>query len=277
MKKEIKHNYNGCSNFYKYEFNSIHEFYDFITKTPTNKAFKGYSLCSKRHEYGYKWYGTEDWTECIDLLHNGWEDGSKKITQRLKDLSKMDCDNFTRKTIYDIVGFQPSVPRYLQGVPTNMINQKLVPQKQKVVTISKSIAFTSGYSEEQIVDFSAKCLRIVKKIEQQGVRCNLNILNVDRCGSDGLMVKVRVKNANERLNIGKLAFLMAHPSVKRRLIFRFVETFEECSRKWTSVYGYSVMSQNELKRFAEKNEIILPSVVDFDEDSIKDLNSLVGK
>ena len=116
MKKEIKHNYNGCSNFYKYEFNSIHEFYDFITKTPTNKAFKGYSLSSKRHEYGYKWYGTEDWTECIDLLHNGWEDGSKKITQRLKDLSKMDLDTFRNSHIGIVFQSYNLLPHLTQNI-----------------------------------------------------------------------------------------------------------------------------------------------------------------
>ena len=276
MKKQIKYNYNGIDKLYVYEFTTINEFYKFISERETKEGF-----CKKGREASKSsgtpgWYGTKNWEECIDLLKNGWEDGGKTITQKLKDVSKVDCKDTVVKQLFDVVGFQASVPRYLQGIPTSMINQKRVVQKQKVVTISKSVAFTANFTANDIIEESVKCLRIIKKIEAQGIRCNLNIINITKNFSgEAICVKVRIKNANERLNIGKLAFLVAHPSVKRRLLFRFVEVFDETNRSWFPDYGVSVMDKKSLDKYAEKGEIILPSVVDVDVET-QDVDSLVA-
>ena len=292
MKKEIKHNIDlfvkdilgktvkkNFKDVIYYTFNSINEFYNYLQNTPVNNFYKNKSVLQSGSTglYAESFTKTKSYEEAVDLMKYGWTDGAKKITNKLKNLTKINCDELTRKQIYDVVGFNPSVPRYLQGIPTNMINQKLVRSKQKIVTITKSIGFTGNIKAEQIIDESVKCLQIIKKIEQQGIRCNLNVCNVCAGNKDKIFVlKIRAKNSTEKINISKLAFLMAHPSMKRRLVFKFTELFEECDSNW-DYYGSSLMKANELKQFAEKNEIMLPSLVDFDVEEVKTLNDLIGK
>ena len=46
-----------------------------------------------------------------------------------------------------------------------MLSKKMVPIKQKIVTLNKSIDYNGGVSANQIVDESIKAMQIVKKLE----------------------------------------------------------------------------------------------------------------
>lgn len=238
-------------------FDNMNEFYNYITTTPTNDIFSTRVLQSKKPDKGFS--GTSSFSEAVDLFKHGWDVMAKRLNKDLKEITgSMQVSN-KRRAQFDVVGFQASVPRYLQGIPTNMVNQKIVQQKQKVVTFTKDISYSAKFDTEQIIDESVKALQIIKTIEAQGVRCNLNIIHgsgVKAGGNVNAMeniLKIRIKNANERLNISKLAFPLVHPSMLRRLIFRYIETSPTFSnRNYTWGYGRPT-SESILKKMCEKN------------------------
>lgn len=129
------------------------------------------------------------------------------------------------RTCLGVQDYQAVVPLYLMGVPNNMVTKKMVPMKQKVITLNKSIDYNAGVSADDIMDESIKAMQIVKKLEAQGYRCNLNIVLGTSAGSKQFIIKVRIKSANEKLNISKLALPLVHPSMLRRLFFRFIEVY----------------------------------------------------
>jgi hypothetical protein len=147
-----------------------------------------------------------------------WNTGIEKLNAAFGAEVKNLEERKRQKMFYDIVGYQASVPRYLQGLPQNMINSKSIQKKEKVVTIVKHIGYLADVTADEIIKNSAKALAILNKIEQMGVRCNLDVYSPASENGTGI-IRIRIKNANERLSIGKLAFPLANPDMLRRYVF----------------------------------------------------------
>lgn len=112
-------------------------------------------------------------------------------------------------------------------------------------------------------------MQIVKRLESQGYRCNLNIVLGVFKGTRRFIVKVRIKNANEKLNVSKLAFPMVHPSMLRRLFFRFIEVYPKVTKVFSQGYGMPIKG-GALRNFLDKKEILLPDTI------VKDVNKITS-
>lgn len=241
------------------EYTSLDEFYKYICDTPLNDAFRWKTLSSVSNPLVFA--GTKDYEEAVQLFKNGWDSGVKRIQLALKQLPTKETQSFIQRALYDVVGFQCSVPRYLQGIPTNMVNRKLTPVKQKVVVLNKIVNYTAQYKSEDIMKWGAETLKVIEAIERKGYRVKLNVVIANRCMGDTEIVKIPVKNSNERLNLSKLAFPLAHTSMFRRLGFRYIEVSPTVDSKWTFGYGASMNEgdvRNTFKELGFENEIVLP-------------------
>lgn len=249
------------------EYNSLAEFYEYIMNTPLNESFRWRELSSVSNSYSFS--QTNSFDEAIELFKTGWQDMSEKLTQRLKlEMGKME-KVMVSKNVVSVQGYQPIVHLYLNGIPSNMVSRKMQPMKQKVITLNKSITYSAFVSIEQIVEQSIKALAIIKKLENQNYRCNLNIILGTEIPGKGYIIKVRIKSANERLNINKLSFPLVHPSMLRRLFFRFIETYPNVPSGF--VRGYGRPTDIESLREAYPDEILLPQFINKD---IKQINTL---
>lgn len=254
------------------EYDSLHEFYEYLIHTPFNDAF-----CWAKHssvDGDYYFTKTRDFSEAVELFKNGWSDMATKLVQRLKVIESKAEPTMKPKNTLSVAGYQAIVPLYLQGVPNNMVTKKMTPVKQKVITLNKSIDYNGGVSAEQIIEESIKAMQIVKKLEAQGYRCNLNIVLGTTAGypSKQFVVKVRIKSANEKMNVSKLAFPLVHPSMLRRLFFRFIEVYPNVTKSFTSGYG-APASTEEIKRIF-KDEYVLPIFIKKDIDKISTIDDL---
>jgi hypothetical protein len=169
-----------------------------------------------------------------------------------------------KRAVFDIVGFQASVPRYLQGIPTNMINKKTFKQKAKVVTLVKSVSYHAGITTEEIMDDSVKFLQIIQEIEKQGIRVNVHVAwaGVTHNNDDTLAIRLPIKKASERFNISKMSFALLHPSFLRRIVFRALETDPSIkSNGWLAGYGRPGRKE-QFEKIIGKNEYFVPVLVD---------------
>lgn len=236
--KLSKINSNGYK-IYMEEYNSISEFIQTINSRPQNPEIK--SNVSESGEFSFT--GTHDYNEAENLLLHGWVEESEKLNEmlKLKTLKEKSVKN-----TYDVAGFQCSVPRYLQGIPTNMINQKIVTKKQKVITITKNISYSAYVSKEAIEEESVKVLQLVNNLEKQGYRVILNVTITTKSRKENIILcnKVRIKNASERLNLSKVSFPMVHPSYLRRIMFKWIETFEYTTKSFDTNYGVPVKCED---------------------------------
>ena len=259
------------------EFNSLNEFYDYVTKTPINDVFKSKKLSSIAGNKSFT--KTNSFEEAVDLFKNGWSDMSNELVKKLKKFDVETKQTMKRKQSLSVCGYQAIVPLYLNGVPNNMVNNRLVPVKQKVITLNKSICYNASITIEQIIEESIKTLQIIKNLESQGYRCNLNILwaiNEKYNAGRSFVIKIKVKSSNEKLNISKLAFPLVHPSMLRRLLFRFLEVYPNTTKALTYGYGYPVID-SKLKNasFHKNGEYLLPAFITKNIEEISSIDDLV--
>ena len=260
----------GKNTSYIREFDSLNEFESYITNTPLNDTFRWQKLSSTNGSYSFT--QTQSYEEATKLLKDGWSSMAQEITKKLNVIKNQVVNEHVQKIIYDVVGFQASVPRYLQGIPTSMVNKKLVPVKQKVITLDKDISYNASIKTEQIIEASVQTLQLIKKIEAQGIRVNLNLVWGVAAGDTKEVAKVRLKSANERLNISKLSFPLVHPSMLRRLCFRYLEVAPTVTKSYTWGYG-APLDGSQLKTYC-KDEYVLPRLFDGNLASLGDLSSI---
>lgn len=221
--------------------------------------------------------GTGTYDEALHLLKYGWEYGAKKlnIPVHIQPTKK------SLKLSYGVVGGQVSVPRMLQGLPTNMVSQKLVNKPHKILNVYKSAGYSGSYTESEIVENSIKAVQVVELLESKGYRVNLYVvkLNVTTATPDAadidevFYMKIKIKGASERLNIKKMAFCLANPAFQRRLLWKLIEAAPWLKGGVWRNYGRPVdvlgksekWMSNAYKKYidtSKKNTVFLPIVID---------------
>lgn len=264
------------------QFNTIGEFSNFITKNPTNKTFKHVKNLDStlEDEYSMKFTETSNFDEAINLLANGWSNKANEINHKLK-ASKMDA-TFKKQiaNVLDVAGYQPIVPLFLTGQPACMVNRKQKLIKQKILTLVKPINYPGYVSSSKWTEEGIKALQIVRSLEANGYRVNVDIVRAgygDYNNRYGVCCRVRVKHSNERLNISKLAFTMCHPSMQRRLMFRFTETYDKVNEDFRYSYGHPFSCKSDFDLVTNpKNEFVLPLFFDksFDASKVSNMEEL---
>lgn len=242
------------------KFNNISEFVEIITNRQNGPCMQGQDNSHTNSEY---FTGTQSYEEAKNFLEYGHKESAEKLTLKIGSVKKQyETQGKRIKSEYSVVGHQASVPRYLQGIPQNMIQQKRVPMKQKVVKLYKSMAYSASTNKDTIFEQSAKALIIVEKLEQMGYRVELDLVWMSKKMGKASGMTITLKKSSERLNISKLAFPMVHPSMLRRIGFRWMET-TPCvkSTKFQSGYGEPVNTVEYMSKVF-KDGYILPGFID---------------
>jgi hypothetical protein len=251
------------------KFNSIHELVTFLRNTKNKIGFGDNSKTG-----GYSFTGTQSYEEAEDLLMNGWEQEAVKLTETLKSIQINKSER--NKMIYDIVGFQPSVPRYIQGIPQNMFNsKKIATKKSKIIDVYKEVSYSGNTTKETIQEESIKALRIIQLLENQGYKCNLYVCDSISSFLAGKAVSIhlKIKNSSDRLNIGKIAFPLVHSSFLRRIVFSWIEKSSIVSKEFAVGYGSPIQGSNyknmvkDLKKLdIYKNALFIPNLLSISEE-----------
>lgn len=198
-------------------FNSIADMLNFIDTQPLGTQGLNHSSSLTG---SYDFTRTNSLNEAYDLLKHGWDHGTQALNSTLSNFATV-----TRTTpTYDIAGHTPSVPRYLQGIPTNMISSRRTQRPSPTLNIVKSISYSSATRPEDIIEENAMLLSHIKDLESKGTRVNLYVALCARwTQNDDVFIKVKVKSASQRLNVRQVAFPLCHPSMLRRIFFAVLE------------------------------------------------------
>ena len=243
---------------YKHEhFDSISDLTTHLNNTTISPLFKGHSL-SSRSTYSPQWYGTNSYEEAQELLKGGWVPESEKLAKKLPLKVNTERHTSTRPT-HSVVGYQASVPRYLQGIPENMINSKPTPKKQKIITIYKTLSYNQNIRADQIEQEGIKAIQIIQALEGRGYRVKLVMAWVTTSDNEVAVCTLVVKKPEERLSLIKMAFPLVHPSMLRRIGFAWIEQHQTLKTpSFTRGYGrgdWSLFIAN------KPGEIVLPEFI----------------
>lgn len=261
------------------EFDTISDIAKCVKEGKPSSWFEKKQISHEISNNMYEFCKTNAFTDAYKMLTEGWYEGSKKLEKRLSLEKGSTLNKLERKFVQDVVGFQPIVANYLMGVPKSMVNSKMVVRKEKVVTLNYCASFPGRVSANTIEENCITAFRIIKAIEAAGTRVNLNVFYTgrvfDRVTNSRRynLIKLKIKGANERLNIAKMAFPMVHPSFLRRILFRVIEVNPCFTCEYVGGYGMAISNDEFIEVFKDKlkGEYLIPTYVansiDWNEDT----------
>lgn len=216
-------------------FENLTELSHYITEKPRKSG-----RCRSSEERDKDFTGTETWEEAFELFKFGDNELYKKFQdQRAKiNIDKL-LGNAVRKQKYvnRHYGCVPNVPAYLIGNPLNMINPEIGKISHKVINIFLSVGVPWHVEKEDIMRTGIIYLSVIELLEKAGYRCNL-YAGVTASSTRAEYLYVRIKTDREPLNIKKLVFPLAHPSMLRRIFFKWVEV-NDYDYDMTGGYGHN--------------------------------------
>lgn len=230
-------------------FSNISELYNYIDKTPRRA-----SANSESEDNGFGFTGTHSLKEAYDLLLGGDEELFKKF----KTLKKISVEKILGNVINrpksknDVVGYQANVPQYLLGIPTNMINQEPKRTSQKVLNIIINLTVSCGVDRQHIQKVGSLYTQVLDLLEKAGYRVNLYIMQAEESNNYYYYSLVRIKTDKEPLNIKKCIFPIMHPSMHRRIFFKWEEVCDTENEITDDGYGRPYTDTQGIKKVLDK-------------------------
>lgn len=235
-------------------FNSIGEMLEELNKRKKSEVME---MANESQSDNFDFSLTKDWEEAIELYQYGYLDILEEVKSKLKKEMKVQKAVKNRKVTTAVQGFVPHVPNALLGLPNSMINIKQEPKKVKAISIIYAITANAGTEAEDFIKSGISLLALINNLELQGIRVNLKIMfNNAYIEDEAVFGTVNVKGYREHLDIQKLCFPIAHPSMFRRIGFKWLETIDGLSEDdWAELYGYTIEDEEEMhERFKFKKD-----------------------
>lgn len=167
--------------------------------------------------------------DALAMARDGWADGADQAA-KLHDGIVASMPERKRLARFDIAGQVPNIPRALAGNPMNMLRHVRKETAQRpIVTLVCSIAVNWGYPPSAMLCHAAAMAAVVDFLESAGFRCE--VLMVARTSNSRLAaeIAIKLKAAEQPLNLSVMAYGLGHPAIWRRMIFALLWMTPEAS------------------------------------------------
>lgn len=223
-------------NVYK-KFDSLQQFDMYLAQGTTQAGMKEYSMLENASRTEFT--TTASYAEAQHKMTTGDADNAKRIERAgvAKERTKIRCTADKRQMYASPVGFLPHVPNYIAGVPCNMINERRMQVKHKVITLVYNVSVGGSASATEMRDVAARMLSAIMRAEAQGVRINLYVCDISVSGEQEIGWLLRIKTSGQHLDVLKTAYPLVNPSMLRRHSFRFTEVTKGVSKRFSGNYG----------------------------------------
>jgi hypothetical protein len=204
---------------YNYNADSWDEFVHDMKTLPRMDVWHGRSQSEDGEPYFTR---SESWQHCIHLM----EHGCPATTQAVESASVKVTFEAGPTWEYAPVGAFPCIPGYAAGVPENMF----VPQDdgasnaKPIVRIAVNVVCSGWVDAQDIINRGAAVIALIDKIQSEGQRVELvAFCHVESRNDDRIIASVTVKRPEEPVDMDRIGFALAHPSMLRRAMFRVIE------------------------------------------------------
>lgn len=190
----------------------------------TDVAVKGRRPDRHSTTGGADFTGSASWKEALKLSREGWADIRPAVDALVEKMEAKIAPSlqpaFTN--YFDVSGGMVDVGRYLNGEPECMVETHLIETAKpgRVVSILVNGSFNAGTQAKAIQERGAAIIALVDSLEK--LQHNTEI-DVEISCLEGLTTVIRLKSAEDQLDIDALMFAIAHPSALRRIYFAYLE------------------------------------------------------
>lgn len=260
---------NRCEH-YAFDFFSVADMRDYIATMPLGSRYatrREGPVSQQTDPHYVKFSGSASYDEAEKMLDYGCPEIAEKLAKIACKAKKIELKSaFARQQ----AGFVPVVASWLCGDPQSMLAVKRQRRQARVIDAFFCVDFNYTVPAAEIIRSQSRGLSVVRALEESGLRVNLWALMCNhktlRGGKDlEFAFYLRLKKAEEKLNILKLSYPLCHPSFLRRHSFALLEhTVAANVSEFVNGYG-ACINNDDLIDFVKKtkkigkNAIILPA------------------
>lgn len=225
------------------------------------------SLC--RETRNYDWYLSRDWEDNMEMAINGWAEKAREAAIVAKPLytkvsNLVEQDNIN----YDTEGSGIDVARFVEGIPECC--QKFEPQikigkSNRILNMIINIGALGDIPAAIMTTKGGYALAMLDLLELGGYRVAVRLFSkAERRGQGSITVAVEIKSPDQSPDKNRLAYIMAHPSTLRRLVF----SIREC--EWGIGHVGGTVEYSPLP-----GEIYIPSANFFEHKNATDIEQML--
>lgn len=181
------------------------------------------------NDNGGSFTGTRSYSDAVQLAYSGWLEVAERCRKYSAGLFDRVSTLIERHDIrYDVTGSGLDVARYLEGEPECWQNFEPVlveSPSSTIVRICFNGTVSAGISGEVIESKGAAIAALVELLEFAGRRVELSAVfsNSSRRQRESDTLVLTVKTAEQPLDMPRIAYVLAHKSMLRRLMFAYWE------------------------------------------------------
>lgn len=195
------------------------------------------------------WEGTKTFGEAMELATNGWTAGEETIGKiSAKVLAKVTSLIQRDEVVYDVEGIGLDVAEYLNGVPEcwqRFESHMAEGEGIKHIRLVYNATASAGIEPNIMAARGAAVAALVQALEYAGARVEVWAIPIAiRCGWGGsgkgpdFEARVLVKAADQDLDMSRVAYALAQPSMLRRIGFALLEGHEGAMKAAGYSYGH---------------------------------------
>ena len=241
-------------------FESFGEFLDYLDKTPPQGDWLEREGRQESVADGdASFCGTRTYAETMRLAKNGWPEGRDQFLKGIEGIAVQKQSGRTPTMGMDVAGMFPSVPAFCAGRPDHMFVRKIgISAKRPIVKMVMEGGVSGIVDKQKIINNGIAIGSIIDYLENHGISVELSCrFSVSDAGRKQALY-IKVKQAGEILDVDRIAFTCAHPSMLRRLGFGWIErvfTYAEVG----SGYGRPTSAANDEKKHWEARTVHIPN------------------
>lgn len=228
-------------------FHSVDELLNCLSARKNNRIMAGHHSSNKESS---DFSGTSSFREAVTLMRKGYSDILDEVKNNTYEQVKNLVHSYEAKKstpTIGVFGAAPNIQRHLMGLPEAMISRQVDPKKLKTVHILYSPQAPWFVSRGDFIKAGISLLAAIELIEKSGISVRLDCTFYSGGGGDeAIFGVVNLKDYKHRLDTLKLCFPLAHPSMLRRIGFKFLETVPQMTdSSFTLGYGRSLPTAEE--------------------------------
>lgn len=226
-------------------------------------AWEGFGRSSQKTTDA-EWFGSKNYETAERLAREGWPDGLKSMARNVSALSAIASVASGPSLFYDVAGSYPMAALAAAGLPESMVNFAPISERVRpIVRLMIPVMASGSYESEAFLNYGSGLVAIIDNLESNNFRVELTTFIAAERDKEKCLLSVRIKEAQEPVNLDKLSFCLSHVSYFRRIGFALMER-NLSPEVWSGEYGRPRIPDAEE---IESDVILLAGVQQFPWDS----------
>lgn len=202
------------------EFDSVTAMMQHVETAPTS----GHFVSWKTRHISESWDWLTGYDGAVELARKGWAEGAERIAKLSGPVIEQIASRIRKpEPAFTDEGASIDMGRFLEGDPECFVQWHETevehPAPGKVVHIVVNLAVSAYFTADQFYAKGSAIAILIDCLEHSGRRVTLDVTICESVGSSIQGCVVRLKNADEPVDMANVAYAIAHPAFYRRLGF----------------------------------------------------------